>query len=114
VLPDGTEHASGAITLCQDLDFTPASALHVSYVDGMPIGMLLGNRSVAEAAGDDRPFMLFARDSGGLLHLRGYGVPGRGGFETYELGLPGGERRVTTQQLFALADHRVLVPAVTH
>jgi len=82
VLPDGSEHGPGKITLCPD-QASPAQAIHVGYVDRSPIGLFLSHRGRSEAAVEMRPYMMFARDQSGRLHLYGLATPVTGGMETF-------------------------------
>ncbi len=83
VMPDGSEHEPGKLTLCRTPVYTPSQAMYVSYVDRAPIGMLFSSRGLSEAPTDREPFMMFARRGDGLLHLYGLGVPCREGMETF-------------------------------
>jgi len=82
VTPNGAEHAPGKLTLCRG-PFSPSRAMHVGYVDGAPVGMFFSERGQSEAPTDDEPFMMFARDRVGRLHLSGFSVPFSGGMETF-------------------------------
>ena len=82
VLPDGSEHGPGKITLCPDQS-TPAQAMHVGYVDRAPIGLFLSHRGLSEAPVETRPYMMFARDERGRLHLYGFAAPTSSGMETF-------------------------------
>jgi len=83
VLPDGSQHAAGKLTLCRAPVSSPSEALYVSYVNRAPIGLLFGRRGRSEAPTDRQPFMMFARDHAGRLHLYGLGVPRQDGTETF-------------------------------
>ena len=92
-LPDGSEHAAGRLTLCASRNFTPVTTLHNSYVNGMPVGMWLARRGVAEGEPAQGAYMMFQRDSGGSLHLYGYASPSGGRIVTHLLaGAVGGRR----------------------
>ena len=83
VTPNGAEHAPGKLTLCRG-QFSPSRAMHVGYVDGAPVGMFFSERGQSEAPRDNQPFMMFARDRVGRLHLYGFSVPCRDGMETFQ------------------------------
>ena len=82
VLPDGSEHAPGKITLCPN-QATPSQAMHVGYVDRAPIGLFFSHRGRSEAPVETQPYMMFARDRRGWLHLYGLATPVAGGMETF-------------------------------
>jgi hypothetical protein len=82
VLPDGSEHGPGKITLCPDQN-SPVQAMHVGYVDRSQIGLFLSYRGRSEAPVETRPYMMFARDERGRLHLYGFATPVADGMETY-------------------------------
>ena len=54
--------------------------------DGVAVGMFFSERGQSEAPTDDEPFMMFARDRVGRLHLYGFAVPFPGGMETFLFG----------------------------
>jgi hypothetical protein len=87
LLPDGTMHEAGRITLCTEREYSPVRWLHAAYVDRMPVAMLISRSGSSEGRGTDlRPFFVFDRDAQGLLHLAGYAVPtGRGALTTYRM-----------------------------
>ena len=82
VTPGGAEHAPGKLTLCRGR-FSPSRAMHLGYVDGAAVGMFFSERGRSEAPTDDEPFMMFARDRLGRLHLYGFSAPCPGGMETF-------------------------------
>jgi len=86
VLPDGSSHPGGELTLCVHRDYSPVASLHETYVDGHPIGLLISRRGVSEGNSRDRPFMMFHRDRRGRLHLYGYATPVGQRWVTYLLG----------------------------
>ena len=85
VMPGGFEHAPGNLRLCHGSEYSPSRMMHVGYVDRTPVGMLFSRRGLSEAPTDTKPFMVFARDRQGRLHLYGFSVPGRDGMETFLL-----------------------------
>jgi hypothetical protein len=84
-LPDGSLHPPGTLTICDSLRYSPVSTLHATYMDGMPVGMMLSRRGTSEANSDGRPFILLHRDGSGLLHLYGYAVPAGERMVTYRM-----------------------------
>ncbi len=95
-LPDGSLHSPGTLTICQSREYSPVSTLHATYMNGMPVGMMLSRRGTSEASSDGQPFVLLHRDSGGLLHLYGYAVPAGERMVTYKMQRYGrsSERRI--------------------
>jgi hypothetical protein len=85
LLPDGSLQPAGTLTICDSREYSPVSTLHATYVNGMPVGMMLSRRGASEANSDGRPFVLLHRDSGGLLHLHGYAVPAGERMVTYKM-----------------------------
>ncbi len=77
VLPDGSRHAAGQLTLCEGPRYSPANHLHVMSVDGRALGMTTSRVASSEVESDD-PSMLFARRPDGRLQLIGHIVPQRG------------------------------------
>ena len=96
VLPDGSVHEAGMLTLCFRQDYSPVSTLHTTYVDQMPVGMFSSTRTEAAALenepnDDETPndyFMLFDRRPGSPLRLAGYGLSTSGAVETFILDRP--------------------------
>jgi len=89
LLPDGSLHEPGKITLCADRAYSPVSWMHAAYVDRMPVAMLLSRAGTSEGRPRNAtPFIVLHRDGRGLLHLAGYAVPsGRGEMLTYRMDL---------------------------
>ena len=67
VMPDGSAHAPGLLSVCRDTDFTPVTAMHRGYVDRRPVGLLFGPVGRNENAAAEEPFLVFVRDSDGIL-----------------------------------------------
>jgi hypothetical protein len=84
-LPDGSIHPPGTLTLCDSRSYSPVSTIHATYVNGMPIGMMLSRRGVSEGGAERQPFIMLVRDSSGLLHLYGYAVPSGKRMITYSM-----------------------------
>jgi len=100
VLPGGFEHAPGKLTLCRAAVHTPSKAMYVSYVDRAPVRMLFSRRGLSEGPAENEPYMMFARDRAGRLHLYGLAIPCRDGMETFEFeDFPSDQARVSTQAL---------------
>lgn len=85
VLPDGSEHPGGRLTLCLTRNYTPVAALHETYVEGMPVGMLMSRRGISESSSTRRPYMMFGRGATGRLAFVGYANPSAKGMQTYTL-----------------------------
>jgi len=86
--PDGSLHAAGRLTICASKRYSPVSHLHATYVDGMPLGLLISRAGWSEGLSEDgKPFMMFRRDADGLLHLSGYAIPAGDRMVTYRLDL---------------------------
>jgi hypothetical protein len=83
VLPSGLEHAPGKLTLCRGLEYSPTRTIYVGYVDRAPVEMLVSQRGFSEAPTDPVPYMMFARDREGRLHLYGLSIPFHAGVETF-------------------------------
>ena len=85
VMPGGSEYGPGNLRLCHGPDYSPSRMMHVGYVDRAPVGMLFSRRGLSEAPADTKPFLVFARDKQGRLHLYGFSVHGKDGMETFLL-----------------------------
>lgn len=85
VLPDGSEHAAGALSLCLTQALTPVTGIHRVAVDGHALGMARSRRSLAEDRNIADPVVLFRRIGGGSLELVGYAVPIGGRVWSYAL-----------------------------
>ena len=83
VMPGGSEHAPGTLTLCRSAGYTPSRAIHVGYVDRRPINMLFSYRGLSEAPTTSEPYMMFSRGESGMLQLYGFSVPCQDGMETF-------------------------------
>ncbi len=88
LLPDGSEHPAGVLTLCQKGDYTPVASFHETYVNRVPIGLFLAQHCVSEGSAEDGPFMMFYRETDGRLRLYGYALPSRDRMTTYFLEQP--------------------------
>ncbi len=86
VLPDGTLHPSGTLTLCTTRKFSPVSSLHKTSINRQTIGLLMSRTDIAESTENTDPFMMFYRQADGSLLLYGYAVPEAGNkTRTYRL-----------------------------
>jgi hypothetical protein len=83
VLPDGSEHSAGRLTVCVTRDLTPVASLHRTSVDGMPVGAFTSRRTGNEGEGPQ--YFLFDRDGAGTLRLAGYSCPSGAGAGTFLL-----------------------------
>ena len=75
LLPDGSTHPAGLLTICRSRNFSPVTAIHRIYMDGRRIGNLLSRAGVSEAPTIAQPFILFYRMSSGSMRLVGYVWP---------------------------------------
>jgi hypothetical protein len=94
VLPDGSRHAAGVLTLCLSQDFSPVSSLHLAFVDGRTVGQWLSRRDTSES-GAAAPVMVFEQQPDGALRLAGYAMPSglaNHGMMTYRTGNGRGPR----------------------
>ena len=86
VLPDGSEHPAGRLTLCLGSEFTPVTSFYRTSVDRMPVGSFASRRIVG---GDPTGrYMIFDRNAAGTLRLTGYTVPANGSAATFLLQRP--------------------------
>jgi hypothetical protein len=88
LLPDGSLHPPGRLTLCDSRSYSPVSTIHATYMDGMPVGMMLSRRGTSEGSAERHPFVMLIRDGSGLLHLYGYAVPSGEHMVTYRMQQP--------------------------
>ena len=87
-LPDGSLHPPGTLTLCDTRSYSPVSTIHATYINGMPVGMMISRRGTSEGGAERQPFVMLVRDGGGLLHLYGYAVPSGKRMVTYRMQQP--------------------------
>ncbi len=95
LLPDGSWHPAGLLTLCRRGDYSPVAAFHETYVDHMPIGLLLSRRGVSECPAVE-PFMVFYRQADGRLRLYGYALPSGDHMTNYFLEPPAGGKAASS------------------
>lgn len=86
VLPDGSRHEPGTLTICTDRPLNPAAGTHRMTVSGASIGRLVSRRVRAEYASLDAPQAVFARASDGTLRLVGYVEPAAGRVRAFSFG----------------------------
>lgn len=99
--PDGSLYEPGKLTICASRQYSPVSYLHATYVNGLPVGMLISRRGTSEGLNEGgKPFMMFRRDASGLLHLSGYASPAGDRMVTYRLDLArvNASRRVAAKE----------------
>ena len=83
ILPDGSEHPAGSLSLCKTRHESPVSTLYEAFVDKISVGLLQGHRVDTEASGEGPPYLMFLRDSAGRLRLYGFADPKRDGIEAF-------------------------------
>jgi len=99
VLPDGSEHAPGALRICADRVISPVSSLQRISVDGRPIGMFLSQpRAIEESVESGTAWFMFQRTEGDELDLVGYFVNARNGTTLYEIQRAGAGRKATNER----------------
>jgi len=88
LLPDGSEHAAGELTICIHQRYSPVAFLHETHVDGKPVG-LLSSRHTTTYGGDlASSFVVFDRLSDGRLNLLGYASARNDRVEIYAMSHP--------------------------
>jgi hypothetical protein len=87
LLPGGGEHPPGILTICDSHRYSPVASLHRIRVDGRHVAMTVSQRGRSEgsASSDERPFVMFVRDSRGRLELFGYAIPAGKELVTYRI-----------------------------
>lgn len=85
VLPDKSVHEEGSLRLCLARAISPVSSIHETYVNGMPISMLLSRDGKSEGPGEPQPYVLFRKVSGERLELIGYAWPAGERMKTFVL-----------------------------
>ncbi len=85
VLPDGSEHEAGKLTVCVDPARTAVQSVHTTYVNRMPVGAFTSRRDVKVASGDGQYMMLFDRHRDNKLHLSGFTLNRGSRAELYSL-----------------------------
>ena len=84
-LPDGSTHDAGALRLCLQQMWTPASGLHEIRVNGNPTGLFMSRLGRTEGLVEATPIMVFARNPSGEHRLIGYAWPDGDVMRTYTL-----------------------------
>ena len=77
VLPDGSVHVGGTLTVCEVRSLSPVATFHRIAIDGRAVGMFVSRRGASEAAAEAAPTLLFEDEGAGELVLVGYVVPSR-------------------------------------
>lgn len=75
VLPDGSAHEAGILTVCTERPLSPSAGTHRMSASGEAVGRLVSRRVPSELAALDGPRAVFTRDPGGTLRLVGYAEP---------------------------------------
>ncbi len=104
VLPDGSRHPAGVLTLCLRGDYSPVAAFHETYVNHMPIGLFLSHQCASEGPAEAEPFMMFYRQAGGGLRLYAYALPSGDHMTNYFLDPPTGGKAASSLRAAAGSD----------
>lgn len=72
LLPDGSWHPAGKLTLCTIRDYSPVQCFHEMRVNGVAVGYVIGVRRGREGPPPPDPLVYFRRTTGGELALIGY------------------------------------------
>jgi hypothetical protein len=80
VLPDGSTHPAGDLSLCADRRLSPVQSLHRLALSGNTVGLFAAQELVAEADAV-RPFLTFHRAPNGEWILVGVTLPPQGAHE---------------------------------
>ena len=116
VLPGGSVHPPGLVTICVTQDYSPVASLHAVRIDGAGVALLASRRGESEGGSVEPPFIMLVRDGRGRLHLAGYATPSRDRMLTYELVDLRSSRRTRTIAGLARGDRATngpsAVPAV--
>ena len=89
VLPDGSVHPAGKVTLCHSHEHSPVKSMHRVLVDRQPVGMFFSERQIIVDESKPSPYyLIFERSSVGPLRLVGYGRPSGAETATYLLDRP--------------------------
>jgi hypothetical protein len=100
ILPDGSEHPAGELTLCIQQRHSPVAFLHETRVDGNPVGLLISRHTTTYGGDLASSFVVFDRLSDGRLNLLGYASAKRDRVEIFAMSQP---RVRTTHSLEKLA-----------
>ncbi len=104
LLPDGSWHPAGVLTLCLRGHYSPVAAFHETYVNHMPIGLFLSHQCVSEGPAEADPFMMFYRQADGGLRLYGYALPSGDHLTNYFLDPPAGGTAASSLRAAAGSD----------
>lgn len=76
VLPDGSKHPVGSLTICESRIHSPVASPHETRINGSQVGMYLSRTFLNGDGVESRdPCMVVQRDAHGGLVLEGYAVP---------------------------------------
>ena len=84
VLPDGSEHAGGKLTLC-DRSYNPVRSFLGTYVDGVAVGWFVTDRRRTELSAEGTETIVFRRDTAGRLRLVAFAAADARGFDLFTL-----------------------------
>jgi hypothetical protein len=84
VLPDGSEHAGGTLTIC-DRRYNPVRSLVGTYVDGVAVGWFVSDRRRTEMSDQGKETIVFRRDAAGRLRLAAFAAAGVRGSDLFTL-----------------------------
>ena len=104
LLPDGSWHPAGVLTLCLRGDYTPVAAFHEIYVNHMPVGLFLSHQGCSEGPAEAEPFMMFYRQADGRLRLYAYALPSGDHMTNYFLDPPAGGKAASSLRATAGSD----------
>ena len=89
VLPDGSKHPAGSITICESRIHSPVASFHETRINGSQVGMYLSRTFLnGEGVESREPYMVFQRDAHGDLVLQGYAVPDGERMRTFLMAYP--------------------------
>lgn len=89
VLPDGSVHEPGTLTLCTDRPLNPVAGMHRMSASGTGVGRVVSRRVRSEFGALEAPQVVFAREPDGSLRLLGYVEPAGGRVRAFRFGSVG-------------------------
>ena len=118
-LPDGSMHEAGAIKLCLQQMWTPASGLHEIQINGASFGLFMSRVGRNEGRIEDVPMVVFQKNATGQHHLIGYAWPDGDAMRTYVLHQSGKasstmarSKRKKRLPLFETEDHEIVAALI--
>ena len=111
LLPDGSQHRPGKLTVCHHGEYAPSSDFHEISIHQIPIGLFISRGCVAEDPDSTEPFFMFIREHGGGLRLYGYSLPLRGRTEAYIFESATAQRARESVRVAAASDQPDVDPA---